>query len=70
MPLILNQKDEMKWIEPNLDRPEIENLMKIYPDEDMDTYPLRTDYKKFNFSDKMLIENTKYQTSLNDGCFQ
>ena len=68
MPLIINREDEMKWIEPNLDRKEIEALMKIYPDEHMETYPLRADYKKYGFSDKLLIENANSQNSLKEGC--
>ena len=64
MPLILNIEDEMKWIEPNLNRNEIENLMRIYPDDEMATYPLRSDYKEYSSSDAMILENTTTQKPL------
>jgi len=65
MPLILNPENEMKWIDQTINRSEIEKLIKVFPDNDMVTYPLRNDYQKYDFSDKLLIENTNNRTQKN-----
>ena len=70
MPLILNRNDEMKWIEPTLTKNEIENMMKVYPDDEMATCPLRSDYKEYSLSDAMILENTTMQKPLKVGDFQ
>jgi len=38
MPLILSREDEKKWIEPNLTPDQISELIKPYPESDMNAY--------------------------------
>jgi len=38
MPHILSPEDEKKWIEPNLTRDQINELIKPYPESDMIAY--------------------------------
>ncbi len=43
MPLILNHKDEAKWVQPDLDIEDIKSLIKPYDDGDMQAYTISKD---------------------------
>jgi putative SOS response-associated peptidase YedK len=40
MPVILEPKDEKKWLDPKIDLRDLEKLLKSYPVSDMKTYPI------------------------------
>lgn len=47
MPVILNEKDEDKWLDPNTTQEELELLMQPYPDKLIDAYPIKYSPQKF-----------------------
>ncbi len=57
MPLILEKEDESKWLNPDLTQNEIQALLKPYPAELMDAYPIDKElFQKGNPYDKHIIE--------------
>jgi len=56
MPLVLHRDDEEKWLDPELTDKQIESLLKVYPDKNMEAYPVRSDFQKVKPTDKVIIE--------------
>ncbi len=46
MAVIISQKDEKKWLNPNLQKEEIASLLKPYDAELMDAYVIDNDFIK------------------------
>jgi len=44
MPLILKKEDEEKWVDRNLNKKDIESLLKVYGEENIDKYPMSKDF--------------------------
>jgi len=44
-PVILRQKDEQKWLNPELPLSDVTRLLKPFPAEQMNAYPISTDIK-------------------------
>jgi len=57
MPLILDRKNEEKWLDPKLSKNDIESLLKVYGDENMDAYPMSKD-----FSHRITLPDNKQGT--------
>jgi putative SOS response-associated peptidase YedK len=57
MPLILDMADEEKWIGPGLLNEEINKLMKPFPVDRMDAYPVNRNFTKMNPFDKRVLES-------------
>jgi len=54
MPMVLHREDEEKWMDPELTEKEIQSLLKVYPDKNMEAYPIRRDFQKVNPHDKSI----------------
>jgi len=62
MPVILSREDESKWIDRNLSREDVIELMKPYKEGDMDAYPINSNFIKKNPNDESIIEKANLST--------
>jgi len=56
MPVILSPEDEGKWLDPDLSKFAISELLKPFDEKQMDAYPVRSDFIKKNPHDKTILE--------------
>ena len=59
MPLILNQKDEQKWITPNLLHDEVIAMMQPFDTTQMDAYTINTNFIKLSPYDPNTIQKVE-----------
>lgn len=57
MPAILSNEDEEKWLDPALDKDEIEKLLQPFPDNKMVAYRISRDFLKKYSHDKSILES-------------
>ncbi|KMM33608.1 SOS response-associated peptidase [Parabacteroides goldsteinii] len=55
MPAILNQEDEEKWLDPKLEKSDIEQLLLPFPADQMDAYVINNDFLKKKADDPMIL---------------
>lgn len=55
MPLILSPEEENRWLDPELKKDEIINMMHTYPSENMAAYPIDRNFIKYNPADPSII---------------
>lgn len=62
MPVILKEEDEDKWLRNDTDETVLVELLKPYPDEDMEAYPVSRDVNnpRNNSEDLINKDNTNY----------
>lgn len=56
MPVILSPEDEQRWIDPNLNKEGIKELLKPFDADKMNAYIINKDFLKKNPKDKSIIE--------------
>lgn len=56
MPLILRKEDEEKWLNPNLSKDDIQELLKTYLAANMDAYPISSEFVKMYPKDERIVE--------------
>lgn len=56
MPVILSPEDEKRWIDPNLNKEDIKDLLKPFDADKMSAYIINKDFLKKNPKDKSIIE--------------
>ena len=56
MPAILSLSDEEKWLDPKLDKSEIEKLLQPFPVELMDAYVIENDFLKKKTDDPTILK--------------
>lgn len=56
MPAILSEEDEEKWLDPTLDKKNIEKLLQPFPAERMDAYIIENDFLKKRSNDPTILE--------------
>lgn len=55
MPVILSEKDEEKWLKPELTQSDIKNLLKPFDAAKMDAYQIENDFLKKSPTDKTIL---------------
>ena len=56
MPAILNQEDEEKWLDPKLEKSDIEQLLLPFPADLMDAYVIDRDFLKKPVDDPTILD--------------
>lgn len=56
MPAILSQKDEEKWLDPSIGKPEIEQLLLPFLADQMEAYIIKSDFLKKTADDPTILE--------------
>lgn len=56
MPVILSPKNEKKWLNPNTPLTDITRLLKAFPSDLMNAYPITPDIKNNKLNERWLIE--------------
>lgn len=56
MPLILSPQDEERWLDPNLQKSEIDKLMRTFWEIEMDAYSVNPDFIHKDHHDKSILE--------------
>lgn len=56
MPVILSPEDEKRWIDPNLNKEGIKDLLKPFDADKMNAYIINKDFLRKNSKDKSIIE--------------
>lgn len=59
MPAILSQKDEEKWLDPTLEKSDIEQLLLPFSDDRMDTYTINNDFLRKKTDDPTILEKAE-----------
>lgn len=59
MPAILSQKDEEKWLDPTLEKSDIEQLLLPFSDNRMDTYTINNDFLRKKTDDPTILEKAE-----------
>lgn len=57
-PVILEKGEESEWLDPNIPLGEVTSLLKPYPDEQLNAYPISTDIKNPRANSLELIQPT------------
>jgi putative SOS response-associated peptidase YedK len=50
MPVILSKENEKRWIDNNLDKKEIESMLKPYDTSEMEAYPVDNSISRLGFN--------------------
>ena len=56
MPVILSPEDEKRWIDPNLNKEGIKDLLKPFDADKMNAYIINKDFLRKNSKDKSIIK--------------
>ena len=56
MPVIFSEEDEKRWLQPDLTFEEITALMKTFPAEHLQAYPIKADFVRKNPADPTILE--------------
>jgi putative SOS response-associated peptidase YedK len=62
MPVILSRENEKRWIDINLDKKEIESMLKPYEATDMEAYTVGRSITRlgFNTSNPTVLDRNEY----------